>query len=300
MKIAVIFTHTRRSGQNYYVRAARRLGHDVVSIGPWVAGDYGVHGQEPNIELPDRYPRHYRWDEVAPELGGWRPDVVILYEGGDDIRMADVPVPWAHHTTEGTNLEWSDTPFKYFEIPGNVKRPVAGARYLPKAFDHVEHRTQLGPRCFDLVQLASARDARRYVWDYVRRHAPDLATKFGDIWGPEYGDAYRNALATWVCSGVDFVTTRVFEAMASGCIVFSDRTPSMLSLFQDGVHFIGYDPVPGPGGEGMPDPEWLIAQVRQLRREDPAEMRRAAWDEVQAKHGYEHRVREILKDMGHE
>lgn len=297
MNILCAFTHHRRSGPNAYAKALRQLGHNVVAVGPWREQEpFGTKGREPDIRLPDRQPWHYQWIEIQEQLGDFTPDQFWLIEGGEDLRVYDAPVPFAHISTEGTNLDWSRPRYKAAEILCNGADPRT-VKWLPKAADPSPLLSW--PREYDLVQLASAREARVHLWQTVQQQAPDLHTFFGDIWGPVYDCAYRNALCTYVCSSIDFVTTRVFEGMAAGCVVIADRTPSIQALFKDGVHFIGYDPVPGPGGEGMPDPAWLIDTVRYLKAhpEVAAEMGRRAWHEVNERHLYVHRVQAVLDEM---
>jgi len=154
-------------------------------------------------------------------------------------------------------------------------------------------------RPYDVVQLASQRDSRREFAERLRGIAPDLNYVFGELWGPLYRYAYCHSLATWVCSNQDFVTSRVFEAMATSCIVFADRTPSMLSLFEDGVDFIGYDPVVGDDGEGAPDVPWFADQVRRLRREPEwrLSIARSAWQKAWTRHTMRQRCEQVLSDV---
>lgn len=296
MKILLLGTWHRRCGvPYYYTRALRQMGHEVRTTGFWRQEEsFGTYGREPDCCI-----EQYTADAV--HWSGF--DCAIVASGGEGLRWADndLPdLPWAHIDSEGSNMAWSrdKTPHRYAEIMCNGCDD--GVRWLPKAFDKEEHAHVIGGafREYDLVQLASAREARQYIWQYVRHHAPDLHTFFGDVWGPLYACAYQNSRATYCCSTLDFVTTRVFEAMAMGCVVIADRNPSMLQLFKDGEHFIGFDPVPGPGGEGMPDPEWLIDTVRRLCQRHDDDMTMRAYELVRSRDSYQHRMRRVLADMG--
>lgn len=300
MRIAVIATWHRRNNIYYYAKALRMMGHDVVTIGPWRDEEpFGVKGREPDYTTERGYVFHYSWDHITHRKGNF--DLALVIDGGEDLQVYGVPIPWAHMSTEGGPLTaWGRglTPHRYSEIMCNGQD--ADVRWLPKAFDEIDHVFRDGHREYDLVQLASAREARRYVWEQVRLRAPDLSCVFGDIWGPMYSAAYQNATATYTCSTVDFVTNRVFEAMAMGCVVIADRTSAMLSMFEDSKHFVGFDPIKLPQfGEGIPDPEWLIETVRHLR-DNPSETRRLQIEArllVADRDSYRHRMERVLTEM---
>jgi hypothetical protein len=306
MNIVLIYTHHRRCGPYFYKKACQRLfgRAQVVSAGPWQEHvPPGTDGREPDIRLPDRNPPHYDFAELnLEETHGKafiKQAIVLLVDGGEDMRIIHCPGGWVHISTEGTHMAWSQGhPHRWAEILCNGADP--GVAWLPKAYDPHDHLAfeTCNRRLYDLVQLASDREARKEVWRTISERHGDLRTKFGDIWGDEYGDTYRNALSTYVCSTVDFVTTRVFEAMSAGCIVFADRTKSMRALFREDEHFIGFDPIPGPGGEGMPDPDWLAGEVRKLKA-DPQRasfLRNTAWLESE-KHTYDERIRTIMEQL---
>lgn len=299
MRILLIYLHTRRCGGYHYARGFRQLKHDVVTAGPWAPGDFGTPGREPDHELPPS--NKFSWNggdfDFLPDI----PDLTVLIDGGQDLRVSGIPGPWVHISTEGTNMEWSDTPYKYAEIMRAGNPPEV--KWLPKAFDYYDAPRQTEEKIYDLVQLASPRAARTYLWEYITKNAPDLNCLFGEIWGPVYHQAYRFARCTFVASGVDFVTNRVFEAMAAGCVVIADRTPSMLSLFEpagdsDHEHFVDYTAIEGPGGEAMPDPDWLITKVRELKEDIPIRrsiMATRARQLVLQRDSFTDRCREILE-----
>ena len=299
-RIGILATWHPRCGPWHYAEELRLMGHEVVKIGPYDAGvPFGTRGREPDVLLPQAYPPHYR---PGPLLGDF--DQFWIIEGGEDIRVLDLPdkMPLVHVSTEGTHLEWTKgrTPHRYAEIMCNVTDPE-GVTWLPKCFSEWEYSTGAYPRTstereYDLVQLASARAARVHVWNEVKRIAPDLNCVFGDQWGPLYYATYENALATFVCHTHDFVTTRVFEAMAAGCVVFSDPTPSMLKLFEPGKHFVPFEAVwHAESGEGYPDPEWLAAEVREMRKNRNHEMIAGAASRlVWGRDSMKHRVETVL------
>lgn len=303
MKIVVLGTWHRRCGlPYYYARALRQLGHEVIGIGPWQEGEPpGTEDRQPEFRLPfDTRNRESRWYEYEAIKRATGPaDLFLLAEGGEDLRLLNAPAPWVHVSTEGDGpiMWWSRklTPFRYAEIMSNGADE--GVRWLPKSYDALEHYPSWRQRSIDFVQLASPREARRYIWQYIAQNAPELTLNVGEAWGLAYGDGYRSGRATFCCSSSDFVTTRVFEAMACRCVVIADRTPSMLELFNEHEHFIGFDPVPGPGDEGMPDPAWLIDTLRKLKRDGDSGIANRAYDRVHGRDSYRERMLRILRDV---
>ena len=229
-------------------------------------------------------------------------DQLWLIDGGEHLRfLSPCSIPLVHISSEGSDMQWSRgvTPHRYAEIMCNGAD--ADVQWLPKAFPAISITPSFGcdERAYDVVQLASQRHSRVQFALAMWKHASDLHSVFGDIWGPLYREGYRHAIATWVCSNQDFVTSRVFEAMAAGCIVFADRMPSMLALFEDGVDFIGYEPVVGDDGEGAPDVPWFADQVRRLRREPEwrLSISRSAWQKVWTRHTMRQRCEQVLADV---
>ncbi len=320
MRIAILGTWHRRCGIPYYWRRAlRALGHEVMGIGSWREEEpFGTYGRESDVSMGAPIPagasiprlgiyltgeHTHCWPGIA-QLLPWIPDLLLYADGGEAYPIEDPPMSWVHLSSEGARMAWSRdlTPFRYSEIMCNGCDD--GVTWLPKAYDVREHwmrdeflRDPAAPKAYDLVQLATPRDARRALWRGVTEAAPDLCTLFGEIWGPAYAAAYQHARMTVVCSTLDFVTSRVFEAMAMGCVVAADRTTAMAALFTEDEHYIGYDPIPGPGGEGMPDPQWLIDTARRLKRDGDGGMAMRAHQAVAGTHSYQERARRVLKDV---
>ena len=302
MNIVFVSTWHRRTLGIYYPRAASRLNHRVCTVGPWDAEQtFGTRGREPDVPLPTKTPPWYAYDEVVRGLP-WKPDVLWLLEGGEDLRVIDVPsdVPFVHQSTEVLHMEWSRlvTPHRYVNFTCNGFAPP-DVKWLPYGFDTDDAGGAYIPmrsREYDCAQVGSARQSRVLIWDHLRR-AKDVHCWFsGSLWGPAHFALYRNARSTFCNQTHDFACPRVFDAMGMGCLLISDRVPSIMSLFEDGKHFVGYDRVMMPGGEGIPDPDWILDTVRRCRREPDwaSGIAQAARELAWAKHTYTNRVAEVL------
>lgn len=296
MRIMLCYTHHRRVIAHYYRRAFAQLGHDVRTVGPWYNGySLGTHGREPTHWFPWRHPTIYDYSEFRLSPKDY--DLFVLFDHGENLIVRDIPQhTWAHVGIEGTNLGWSETPHKFAALMQHVTEP--NVHWLPTGFDPQEHRPgpPLTQRLYDIVQLATPRDARTAMWSYIQKCAPHLHSLFGEFWGPVFETVHQQARVTWACSSQDFITMRVFEAAAMGCLLVADRTESLRKIgFVDGMHFVGYDPVPTIWDEGVPDPKLLI-RVALLAREDRAAQETAlrAQALVLDKHSWAHRAQEML------
>lgn len=313
MRILFAFTAHRRTLNVYYARAARRLGHDVRTVGPWSDQEsFGTHGREPDKRLTTRAVPDYAYSEIA--IHDWQPDIVWLLEGGENLRILDVPrdISFVHQSVEGAHMDWSRgiTPHRYvnFTHQGHREPDVT---WLPYGFDRDEVRgfamleslsnvpphLPMADREYDCVQIGSPRPARAWLWEQLRK-PKDVHCWFSPhLWGPAHFALYRNARSTFCNQTQDFLCPRVFDAMAMGCLLFSDRVPALLELFGDGEHVVGYDAVKWQDGESLPDPDWMIEHIRRCRREPAwaAKIAEAGQRLVWAKHSYEHRVEKVLK-----
>ncbi len=304
MHVLLFYTHHPRCIADNYRRAFRRvLGpENVFSAGQWSLSEpLGTYGREPDYELRRSREIWKQWTykELASHVS-FQPDIVVLIDQGEHLRLHDVPTPFIYVSTEGSDMVWPYGAAKrYASLMCNGPGP--GVQWWPNAFDEVEFTRgpDLSKRVLDVTQVATPRDARVAFWGQFPLDAPDLKSYFGEIWGPVYSAMYRNAKCTFVAHGCDFVSLRVFEAMASGCLVISDRTPSMLKLFTEGEHFIGYDPIQGPGGDAIPTTEMIISVVRKINADLPAAQAMAdrAYDLVASRDSFRHRVEQLLQDM---
>lgn len=293
MRIALCYTHHRRCIAHYFRRAFKMLGHEVVTVGPWAdEWPMGTPGREADVPLPRYTIGYYTFEQLGI---GNNFDLFILIDQGEDLRVWNIPIKWVHLAIEGTHLEWSYAPYKFASLMQHVTNPV-GVTWLPSGFDPEEHLP--GPpasgRWYDLVQIAIPYESRKFMANHLPQIAPDLHFQFGEIWGPEYGKAYRDSLATWVGSGQDFITIRVFEAMAMGTLVFADRTASIAKLFREGEHFIGYDPLWNEEHSPYPNPQWLVDELRRIRRDGDGGMAERAKQLVWGRDSWTHRAQTIL------
>lgn len=309
MRVLLLYIHRRRTIAHYFRRAFLHRGWDVVTCGPWMDEMYGWRGTEPDVRLQDpaidrsrhdgRW--HYYWDqEIAPFLPTTDFDArILLDDGGGRLQIDGIPNPWLHHAIEGTGLHWSNTPYKSAALMCNVTNP-AGITYIPSGYDVEWHTAPdlTEPREYDFTHIATPRASRLRMWQLLMQRS-DIKPVLGEIWGSLYNEAYKHSTCTLSCATANFVTMRVWESMAMGCILLSDELPAVREFF-DESQVLFFNSVPAtPDGERMPDPLWLADTIRRLR-DNLAEARRireAAYEAVRP-HSWLERTKAMTRLLG--
>jgi glycosyltransferase involved in cell wall biosynthesis len=162
--------------------------------------------------------------------------------------------------------------------------------WLPLACDEDIHRVASRERCYDVGFVGSLgrKDTERHrvlssvlpryrTNDFLRYYAPN-----------EMAEVYAQSKIVFNKSINGDVNMRVFEAMASGALLVTDRIANGLTdLFQEGTHYIGYDTL-----------EEAIKQIDYFLENDDERKRIAASGQqaALAEHTYSHRWEQIIKE----
>lgn len=264
MSLHVVLAYVAMS-QNYlggiFRQAAQRLGIRTTAVGP-------AHG---------------RWLHDAPEEPGWEPDVVTGYAaphvmspefwGGVDALInvdqgdgfyiqppGNVPTahcftesnPTEHRRAVDANAIWSGMPHK----PEGKATP--GLLHLDWGYNPV-HTPIDAPlsdlaRPVDFTLHGSWSEHRNSVLDAVQ--AAGLSVSYGPPRSREaWGKTLCEAKMTLVDHNGPFLSGRVVDAMAAGCVVLSPALAPM-----DILSPRGYVPVPLRESDGRVDPE-AVARI---------------------------------------
>ena len=102
------------------------------------------------------------------------------------------------------------------------------------------------------------------------------------------------------CSGgQQYVKWRIFEAMAMGCLVISDRFKLLDYLFVPGKHYLPCNWKMQEDGRRYLDPDNLIEQIKKVKKNP--NLRKhiidTAFNEVKKEHTYKHRAEMILDKL---
>jgi glycosyltransferase involved in cell wall biosynthesis len=182
-------------------------------------------------------------------------------------------------------------PKGYSDITFCMQQPYreSGDLYLAYAFDPTIHYPMPEVRKnFDACLIGLQYEHRVKLIDALRKANISVKSGIGIVYD-DYRLAYNQSRIALSWSSLLDTPTRVYEAMAMGIPLVSNRTPDLCSQFVDGRHFLGFD-----------DVSEAIHQVKHiLGSEDRGQMlAQAAYDEVQKYHSWDHRITQILETAG--
>ena len=240
-----------------YCEAALRRAHDVVTAG---RGQDLDPGQRPG--LADDAPAVV--EAAAARLGG-PVDLLLAIEGETYVPRGVERAPcrtalWlidTHlHARRDDDLHAVLAPrFDRVFVAQRagvdaLARWGVDARWLPLACDPEVHRqpTPAGGRDLDLVFVGHVRPfhaRRRRLLERLRarfeaRHRVEVRE---GVWREDMARLFARAKVVWNCSLAGDLNMRVFEALASGAVLVTDRLPdgSQDALFAPGEHLLVYD-----------------------------------------------------------
>ncbi|MGE3376467.1 MAG: glycosyltransferase [Vicinamibacteria bacterium] len=225
-----------------YVEAALREAHEVVVAGPGQALDLGERASAAEL----------------CEAGGGGFDLLLCVEGENyfPARLADAPCPtalWAidNHLHARDSDGWHLELARAFEhvfvaqrdhLPLFWERGVA-ARWLPLACDPAVHGRKDVEQDLDVVFVGHVRPFHRRR----RRLLDRLAARFrvheaqGVFRAPQ-AELFSRAKVVFNCSLAGDLNMRVFEGLAAGRLLLTDRIGNGLEqLFADGEHLVLYE-----------------------------------------------------------
>jgi len=244
----------------YFERALRKR-HRVVTAGfrcpeallsRWGFPDqppaYGPHDVELRLEtpyrelmgmLPDGFaPRLYLWvdsgpRQVAPDIDCLRiPKACYLI----DTHLApEVRIDIARHFDFVFLAQKAQVPL--FQDAG-----IANVCWLPLACSPELHDVGQPERLYDVAYIGRIQDdpdeRRARILDRVRTRFPKH--RIGQQWPADMARTYAQSKIVVNAAVNNDLNMRVFEAMASGALLITDRAEGLSDLFQEGEHFVLY------------------------------------------------------------
>ena len=241
LRILLCYGRSETTTAAYCERALRRE-HEVVTAGP---------GQELDLGPASA--------QALVEAAGGEVDLLLMVEGENyfPAGLEEAPCPTAVWLID-THLHARDESGWHLGLAREVEhvflaqrdalslfaREGIAAMWLPLACDpelHVATPPASG-RDLDVVFVGHVRpfhQRRRRLLERLqhrfRLHA------YEGVWGPEMARLFARARLAWNCSLAGDLNMRVFEALASGACVVTDRIESGLpQLFAAGEHLLTY------------------------------------------------------------
>jgi len=291
----------------HYEHAFRAVA-EVITVGPSVSTDWLTdvnRSQCASLFTPNDITASLDAGAILTSLlpPGWTPDLIVaVSELGTRYRVdcsaygcprVYISIDSWHSVVDYLDAVYYDFVFvAQREFVDHFRRAgCAQVFWLPMACDPaVHHPMPVSPRHdISFVGTASlpAHLVRYRMLQALSKHFSVLTRE------ALYGKAYCAAMAlgrmTFNCAGVRDVNMRIFEALAAGCPLLTNRGPEvngLLDLFKDGKHLVVYD-----------DEDDLIEKARTYLADDDARiaLAKAGRREVLARHTYRHRVQAILK-----
>jgi hypothetical protein len=294
MKLMVVASMPETATANYFVRAFRRSGHELL-----VCSD--VPG--PNVNVVTR---GLVDADAVMRSRSFAADAVLFFEGGsmrllpDTRNIRSCPTAWyaidTHmdfdkHVRIARLFDASFVAQKQY-VSALADAGARRAQWLPLAF-----ATELAPasapaRDVDIAYVGSENAGmhpQRSALLAVLRRTFD-STRFGRATPEEMGRIYASAKLVFNRSINNDVNMRFFEAMGAGAVLLTDRIVDngVEDLFEEERHYLVYR-----------DEADLLGLARKLLA-DPARLRAigdAAQACVLADHTYQHRADQIVAQV---
>lgn len=240
----------------------------------------------PNLPLPENA-RNIPSKFIQMQLP-WKPDLWLEIDAG--WHLADKPEATvvAHIQTDPHVLKGF-----YQQIIGRSDIEYCmqmcymdqGEWYLPYAADETVLRPLDIPKEYDACLIGLHYDQRNDLVRKIKDKGHSVYYSLGEIYD-DYNLKYNQSRTALSWSTLDDTPCRVFEAMAMGIPLVTNRTPDLSNFFVDGEHYLGFSNV----NEG-------VKQVEKFLNEPDyaANVAGNAYRKVLAGHTWGHRVQQILE-----
>lgn len=270
--------------QDWFAPQLRELGHHVITC-----------GSEPHLDhhIPCAF---NNLDNIIQGLNGFLPDVILWHDNSMPTFLM-------------TGLEATSIPLVLYSVDTFHHYPLH--TFMAELFDHVlvaqkdyvnafddcgTPATWLplwAPRCIEasddkkwpvsfVGNLNAKLNPRRVkFFDELKRHIPIHITQ-GNYW--EFFPFSEIVVNQTVKGDLNF---RVFEAMMSGALLLTERTPNgLLEIFEEGKHLVTY--TPDSVDEATEKVSYLLNNPEQMRQ-----IARNGREEIVKKHLPKHRAKTV-------
>lgn len=294
------YKHYPMCGANFFRWGMEELGHEVFSVGyfsgdvvPWAGNPrYPDYVFPPDLALP-RDVTSYPLDLIKDKVP-WKPDLILEIDAGFymDVKPKEwKDVPIAMFATDPHFLDYTIQYgfVDYFFNP----QPMAFDKYpqgifLPWAHDPSVHKTlPATDKDYDIVFVGAMYEQRKHALDRLAEKYKVYASSF--IIYDECTEIYNKGKISFNWSSKDDIPMRIFEGMAYGNAVVTNRLTGLDLLFKEGKHYIGFS----DEDELMEKMDYYLTHEKELT--DIAFKGYLAIEE----HTYKNRCAKILKEVFH-
>lgn len=271
----------RDDGNSKYMRRAfqRTEGIDSVYIHPF--GDLTKFGT---------FDLHFEADWGEDALKGFIP-----YE------VSKIPHPnvfWASDThISPESYQWRLNHARHFDTVfcaqqkavDNFRRDgIKNVHWMPHAVEPLAYPKQTTIKKYDVCFVGHINSENRIdALDRLFRVFPNFW--YGQRTFEEAAEKFGESKIVFNISITDDLNMRTFEGMATGSLLLTSRNAEVESVFEDGRHLVLYDNL-----DDMIDKARYYVEHEEERERIAC----AGYEEVMAKHTFEHRVKQVLETCG--
>jgi len=243
VKFLVGYDHHPVSVARMYVRAMRRLGIEVLTIGPRWKGRYShpEYDDIPDIEIPRGSPvwRTNFLTDVSQVDQVWSFDNKFRLRGklGDGPAVIYCTDP--HVVDAKFYLREYDYKFSAQKIPGTSWIPLAYDSDLHPCFNNINNLSRPIDVCF-IGMTGAGYENRRAGLKCLDNLGLESFIASGLVFD-DYSRPYNKSKIAYNWSSSFDIPMRLFEGMAMGCCVVTNRIPFLDELgFVEGTHYLGF------------------------------------------------------------
>ena len=275
----------------------RRDDIELFVLGPftddYIPWNYGIRLPREYVKIPDyalpasaaqtRVPAEF----VQPKLP-WKPDLWLQVDAGWHLQTKpDAGIVGLIETDPHVLKGLYQLPKSYSDITWCMQTPYMeeGDIFLPYGYDPEIHFPEEKEKIYDACLIGLHYETRDKLVARLRSRGLNVYYSIGEIYS-DYRHKYCESKIALSWSSLLDTPARVFESMAMGLPLVANRTPDLMHMFQDGVHYLGFDTL-----------DEAEKQVMRLLVDDDLRERisQNGFDGVQG-NSWDNRVDQILRD----
>lgn len=240
-------------GGNFFKWAFEELGNTVFSVGyfskdivPWEGNpSFPEYVFPPDLAIPSDVP-FYPLEKIL-ELMPWKPDLIVQIDAGFYLSGKSEDIPNIMFATDPHFLDYyiqQSTVDLFFNPQPSCMKKYTKSIFCPWAYDPNIHTADPeAEKEYDIVFIGLMYDKRKEALDALKAEGYNIYAANAGIIYDECRTIYNKGKASFNWSSNDDIPMRVFEGMAYGDLVITNRLTGLDELFKEGKHYIAFDTI---------------------------------------------------------
>lgn len=250
IRCVVSFIFYPMSMGTWFIRALQRRDDvELFTVGPytgsWIPWNGGMDlpvKNIPSLPLPYQPMPNMSIGYVESRLP-WQPDLWLHIDAGWHLKGKpqhgkNVFVATDPHVLDYTYQRSLADIFYCMQSPYLQRGDI----WLPYAYDPTVHYQENTPVEFDACLIGLLYNERAALINELRQRGLEVHYSIGPVFD-EYRQLYNRSIFSLCWSSKQDLCARVFEGLAMGDVVASNRVPDLKQLFREDEHYIGFDSV---------------------------------------------------------